>query len=86
MTLFSERTVKKIRCAIGNTPGLSERPLFSGVTFMVQGNMCCGVLEDHLVVRVGPDRYDAALREPHTRPIAPDLPTAHCSNSGSTAA
>jgi hypothetical protein len=69
MTLFSERTVKKIRRAIGNTPGLSERPLFSGVTFMVQGNMCCGVLEDHLVVRVGLDRYDAALREPHARPM-----------------
>jgi TfoX-like protein len=69
MTLFSERTVKQVRRAIASTPGLSERPLFSGVAFMVQGNMCCGVIEDNLVVRVGPDTYDAVLREPHTRPM-----------------
>jgi TfoX N-terminal domain len=66
---FSEHTVTQIRRAMGNTPGLSERPLYSGVTFMVQGNMCCGMIDDHLVVRVGPDTYDAALREPHTRPM-----------------
>ena len=66
---FSERTVHQIRRAMGNTPGLSERPLYSGVAFMVQGNMCCGMLDDHLVVRVGPDTYDAALQEPHARPM-----------------
>ena len=66
---FSERTVNQIRRAIGNTPGLSERPLYSGVAFMVRGNMCCGMIDDNLVVRVGPDTYDDALREPHTRPM-----------------
>jgi hypothetical protein len=66
---FSERTAQQIRRAIGDTPGFSERPMYSGIAFMVQGNMCCGVLEDNLVVRVGPDTYDDALREPHTRPM-----------------
>ena len=36
---------------------------------MVRGNMCCGMIDDNLVVRVGPDTYDAALREPHARPM-----------------
>jgi hypothetical protein len=66
---FSERTAHQIRRAIGNTPGFSERQMYSGIAFMVQGNLCCGVLEDNLVVRVGPDTYDDALREPHTRPM-----------------
>ena len=66
---FSERTAHEIRRAIGDTPGFSERPMYSGIAFMVQGNMCCGVLEDNLVVRVGPDTYDDALHEPHTRPM-----------------
>ena len=66
---FSERTAHEIRRAIGDTPGFSERPMYSGIAFMVQGNMCCGVLDDNLVVRVGPDTYDDALREPHTRPM-----------------
>ena len=66
---FSERTASHIRRVMKNTPGLSERPLYSGVAFMVQGNMCCGVIDDHLVVRISPDAYDATLREPHTRPM-----------------
>ena len=66
---FSERTVSQIRRVMQNTPGLTERTLYSGTAFMLQGNMCCGIIEDNLVVRVGPDTYDAALREPHTRPM-----------------
>ncbi len=66
---FSERTALQIRHAIGDTPGFSERPMYSGIAFMVRGNLCCGVLEDNLVVRVGPDTYDDVLREPHARPM-----------------
>jgi hypothetical protein len=66
---FGERTAHQIRNTIGHTPGFSERPMYSGIAFMLQGNLCCGVLEDNLVVRVGPDTYDDALREPHTRPM-----------------
>lgn len=35
---------------------------------MVAGHMCCGVAKDELMFRVGPERYAAALREPHARP------------------
>ncbi len=43
--------------------------MFGGVAFMLGGNMCCGVIEDNLVVRVGPDAYETVLREPHARPM-----------------
>jgi hypothetical protein len=78
---FSERTAVQIRRVMQNTPGLSERQfleisarantraLSRGVAFMVKGNMCCGVLDQNLVVRVGPDAYEGALREPHARPM-----------------
>jgi hypothetical protein len=29
----------------------------------------CGIVKDDLMVRVGPERYDAALAEPHVRPM-----------------
>ncbi len=35
--------------------------MFGGVAFMLHGKMCCGVLKDNLVVRVGPERYQRAL-------------------------
>lgn len=43
--------------------------MFGGLTFMVAGRMACGVVHDELMVRVGPDGHDAALAEPHTRPM-----------------
>jgi TfoX/Sxy family transcriptional regulator of competence genes len=66
---FSELTANQIRNAIQSTPGMTERHMFGGVAFMLEGNMCCGVIEDNLVVRVGPRAYDEALQEPHARPM-----------------
>ena len=69
MTTYNAHTVRRIRDAIAHTPGLTERSMFGGIAFLLEGNMCCGVIEDRLVVRVGPGAYQAALREPHTRPM-----------------
>ena len=41
--------------------------MFGGISFMLQGNFCCGVVNDDLVVRVGPDAFEAALEQPATR-------------------
>ena len=38
-----------------------------GQTFLLQGNMCCGVVRDELMVRVGPEAHEAALAQPHAR-------------------
>jgi len=43
--------------------------MFGGLTFMVNGAMCCGITAEALVVRVGPEAYEAALAEPHVRPM-----------------
>jgi TfoX/Sxy family transcriptional regulator of competence genes len=66
---FNELTASKIREAMKETPGVSERSMFGGISFMLEGNMCCGVIEDNLVVRVGPGAYETVLQEPYTRPM-----------------
>lgn len=33
---------------------------------MLQGHMCCGIVEQKLMVRIGPEAYDSALEEPET--------------------
>jgi len=48
---------------------LEEKRMFGGVGFMVQGNMACGVLQDKLIVRVGPERYEEALATLHVVPF-----------------
>lgn len=48
---------------------LSERKMFGGIAFMVGGHMCCGVINDDLVLRLGPDGSEKALQESHVRPM-----------------
>ena len=49
--------------------GLTERKMFGGIAFMLNGNMCCGVTNDDLMVRVGADGLEDALDQPHARPM-----------------
>jgi TfoX/Sxy family transcriptional regulator of competence genes len=66
---FDEGTAQRVRDTLGHATGLTERKMFGGVAFMLDGNMCCGVIEQDLVVRVGPEHYDEMVREPHARPM-----------------
>ena len=64
---YDEGLAQRIQEALGDLPGLVEKKMFGGVGFMVQGNMACGVNKNDLIVRVGPERYEEALTQPHVR-------------------
>jgi len=64
---YNEGLAQRVRGEMGELPGYVEKKMFGGVGFMLQGNMACGVNGDNLIVRVGPDRYESSLAEPHTR-------------------
>jgi TfoX/Sxy family transcriptional regulator of competence genes len=64
---YSEDVANHIREALANRGDVTEKKMFGGLAFMVGGHMCCGVLGDELMVRVGPDQYEAALTMPDAR-------------------
>ena len=64
---FDERLAARIRAHLGKRNGVAERKMFGGITFLLRGNMCCGVHRDALIARLGPDEAGRALAEPHTR-------------------
>ena len=66
---YDEDLALRIRMALGDLPGLTEKKMFGGIGFMLRGNMACGVNKQDLVVRVGKEQNDDALVEPHTRPF-----------------
>lgn len=66
---FDEGLAHRLREAITDEAGLVERKMFGGLAFMLGGNMCCGVVGERLMVRVGPAAYEAALKRPHARPM-----------------
>ena len=65
---FDEALADRVRDVLAARPELSERRMFGGIAFMLAGNMCCGVIGEDLMVRLGDDG-EAALAEPHTRPM-----------------
>jgi hypothetical protein len=42
---------------------------FGGLTFMVGGQMCCGVLKEDLIVRIEPTDFDTLVEQPCVRPF-----------------
>ena len=66
---YDEKLVERIRQVVVDIPGLSERKMFGGLCFSVNGYMACGVQNKDLVVRVGPDDHANALSQKHTRPM-----------------
>ena len=49
--------------------GMDEKKMFGGLAFLLHGKMCCGIIKTDLVVRVGPEGFEQALKEPHVRPM-----------------
>jgi TfoX/Sxy family transcriptional regulator of competence genes len=47
--------------------GFSEREMFGGLCFLLNGHMCAGIVGHTLMLRVGPEQYSAALARPHAR-------------------
>jgi TfoX/Sxy family transcriptional regulator of competence genes len=66
---YDERLAARIRALLASRADVSERKMFGGLTFMVGGNMCCGVNGEELIVRLDPGREDDALARPHARPM-----------------
>jgi TfoX/Sxy family transcriptional regulator of competence genes len=50
---------------------LLEKRMFGGLVFMVDGNMCCGVRNTELMLRLSNEGASQALQRPHTRPLDP---------------
>ena len=55
---YDEGLAERLRDALADTAGVAEKKMFGGLAFMVRGNMCCGVVGEELMVRVGPDDTD----------------------------
>jgi TfoX/Sxy family transcriptional regulator of competence genes len=64
---FDEDLADRVRDLLGDHAGVSERKMFGGIGFMIEGNMAVGVMEDELILRL--DQADAAkaLAEPGIR-------------------
>jgi TfoX/Sxy family transcriptional regulator of competence genes len=62
---YSESLASRIRQALKGRRGFTEKKMFGGIGFLLHGNMCVGVSQTSLIVRLGPEQADAARTQPN---------------------
>src|SRR3954454_1187637 len=64
---YSEVLAERISRALGKQRKVEAKKMMGGLTFMVNGKMCVGVLGEDLMARVGPEAHAAALKRKGAR-------------------
>ena len=66
---YDERVAARVRRVLSGQRKVVEKRMVGGLSFMVNGSMCCGVTGTALMVRVGPEGLERALARAHVRPM-----------------
>jgi TfoX/Sxy family transcriptional regulator of competence genes len=64
---FDEVLAGRIRQRLARRKNVEEKKMFGGVGFLLNGNLLVGVWKESLVVRLGADDGEEALKEPHVK-------------------
>lgn len=65
---YDEKLATRVRLALAGEP-VTEKKMMGGLCFMVRGHMCVGVDKTRLMVRVGPEAHERALKLKHAAPM-----------------
>lgn len=52
----------RIENQLADRPEIVGKKMFGGIAYFLNGNLACGVHKDSLIVRVGPEAYEDALK------------------------
>jgi TfoX/Sxy family transcriptional regulator of competence genes len=63
---YDQGLAQRVDEILSSNPLVTQKKMFGGLCFLLQGNMLCGI-QDKLMVRVGPDQYQECLNRFYTR-------------------
>jgi TfoX/Sxy family transcriptional regulator of competence genes len=66
---YDAHLAERMRAALAGRRGISERAMFGGFCWMLNGNMLCGVEVGRFMFRVGKELEAKALAKAGARPI-----------------
>jgi TfoX/Sxy family transcriptional regulator of competence genes len=64
---YDQGLAERLRALLDGRTGVTEKAMFGGVCFLLHGKMFVGIVKDELMVRVGEQAHDDAIRRPHAR-------------------
>jgi TfoX/Sxy family transcriptional regulator of competence genes len=63
---YDEDLAAQIRVAVAAEPGVTEKRMFGGLAFLINGHMAAGASgQGDMLLRVDPAETDALVAEPH---------------------
>ena len=60
---YNEKLADRIRESLADTPKVEEKQMMGGLTFMVNGKMCVGIIKDELMCRIDPVIHDTEIEK-----------------------
>ena len=67
---YDEDLANRIRELVAAEPGLTEKKMFGGLAFLINGNMAVSASgQGGVLLRVDPDATDELLDRPHAEPF-----------------
>ncbi len=62
---YDEGLAERLQDYFEERTDVEIKKMFGGLCFMVSNHMCCGIVGDTLMARVGPDSYEECLAKRH---------------------
>jgi TfoX/Sxy family transcriptional regulator of competence genes len=67
---YDEELANRLRELVGGEDGLTEKKMFGGLAFLINGNMSVSASgQGGLLLRVDPEHTDKLAEEPHAQPF-----------------
>jgi TfoX/Sxy family transcriptional regulator of competence genes len=66
---YDKPLADRLQSLLKTRKGFSQKEMFGGVGFLLNGNMCVGVYKEFLILRLGKEEADRALKENHVKPF-----------------
>ena len=64
---FDEGLAERLRDILQDQNEVEEKKMFGGLGFMVSRHMCCGIVGEKFIARVGGDNYENSLAKDHVQ-------------------
>jgi TfoX/Sxy family transcriptional regulator of competence genes len=58
---YDEELARRIRERFEDLKNVEEKEMMGGLTFMVNGRMCVGIIKDEMMCRINPEFHDTAV-------------------------
>ena len=60
---YNEKLADRIRERLAELPKIEEKEMMGGLTFMVNGKMCVGIIKDEMMCRIDPEIHEMAIEK-----------------------